>query len=134
MNVRKGLSTFAIVGCLTAAVASLGAAYDPYASPVPYGDALAQADSTAAGMRSWPEDDSTVNGLEARFISDPDMTAPGVAMEQRQILEGQVAAVDESGSLMLRTDDGLIALQLAPEDVRGVGVGDVMQVALLEIE
>ena len=123
MNARKSLSMFAAAFVLTASVATLASATDPYASlPLPYGDLLSRSDSTS------------VDALEASVIDDPDMTAQGALAEQQQILEGQVAAVDESGSLMLRTGDGLIALQLAPEDVQGVGVGDTMQVALMESE
>jgi hypothetical protein len=48
-------------------------------------------------------------------------------------LEGTVAAVDyQSGQLILRTDDGLVNLTAAPEDIEDVNVGDVIRVALAD--
>jgi hypothetical protein len=52
---------------------------------------------------------------------------------ERPILRGEVAAVDhESGQLILATDAGLFQLQVLPEDVQDVSIGDVIRVALIE--
>jgi hypothetical protein len=52
---------------------------------------------------------------------------------ERPILRGEVAAVDhESGALILSTEAGLFQLQVMPEDLQDVSVGDLVRVALIE--
>jgi len=48
------------------------------------------------------------------------------------VLEGQVAAANESGALVLRTADGMIALQVPPEEIQGVSIGETVRVPISE--
>jgi len=40
-----------------------------------------------------------------------------------------VVAASENGELLLRTDDGLLAFVVAPEDIQGVSIGETVRVS-----
>lgn len=48
------------------------------------------------------------------------------------VIEGQVAAASESGELLLRTDKGMLAFLVPPEEIQGVSIGETVQVPLAD--
>jgi hypothetical protein len=121
MNIRKSLSAFAVAGVLAASMTAVASARDAYSDlPLPYGDLKAQADAAFIASQSGASSDNE--------------SMMGQDIAEGPVLDGQVAAVDESGNLVVRTDDGLIAFQLQPQDVQGMSVGDPIEIALLEDE
>jgi hypothetical protein len=46
------------------------------------------------------------------------------------VVEGQVAAAGESGELLLRTDDGLIAFLVPPKEIQGISIGETVRVPI----
>jgi hypothetical protein len=50
------------------------------------------------------------------------------------VIEGQVAAASESGELLLRTDKGMVAFLVPPEEIQGVSIGQTVQVPLADDE
>jgi hypothetical protein len=66
--------------------------------------------------------------------TDPGREA-AAATAERPVLEGQVAAIDyASGQLILETDEGFVALQASPDEVSDLHVGDLVTVALEEVD
>jgi hypothetical protein len=50
------------------------------------------------------------------------------------VIEGQVAAASESGELLLRTDKGMVAFLVPPEEIQGVSIGQTVKVPLADDE
>jgi hypothetical protein len=54
---------------------------------------------------------------------------------QAPSIEGTVAAIDhDSGRFVLDTDDGPVNFTTTPEELAGVGLGDIVRVSLVSVE
>jgi hypothetical protein len=68
-----------------------------------------------------------------RFVSDPSADpASSGDLEQGRVVTGRVLKVDANeGTLVIQTPMGLIALRGPAEELRGVAVGDVVEVEVI---
>jgi hypothetical protein len=117
MNTRRSLSGLAAVALLAASVSSVSA-HAASSGSVGGSEALNRSDDVCAEPTTVSTERSSTGPVEAT---------------EGPSFEGTVAAVDyQSGQLILRTDDGLVNLTAAPEDIEDVNVGDVIRVALAD--
>ena len=106
MNFSGYVTRVTLAAALLIGVATSARAETPYESlPLPYGDLMTQVD------------DEYVNAQQP-------------ARDEPAVIEGQVAAASESGELLIRTGDGMIALLVPSEEIRGVSIGETVRVSL----
>lgn len=109
MKLWSMLSTLALAGAVLAS---------PVAAGQPTGDrsVLSDEGSVRANELPRPERDRKLDSAEI-----PDSSS----------IEGLVAAIEhDTGRMILDTAEGPISLTAAPEDLRGIEVGDMVRVSL----
>jgi hypothetical protein len=114
MTCIRGIATLGFALIVLLALAPASRAQTPYASPSP--------DSSSRSADDAIKNDQAVN----------DETNNDETALEPLVIEGQVVAASENGELLLRTDNGMLAFVVPPEEIQGVSIGQTVQVPLSE--
>ncbi len=124
MKLRQGFAVFAAAGMLVSLASIAGAETNDSTTLAP-----------PPGVTTDPPGMTTDQpGMDQPGVTRDQPTIgdqqPGGTAQSSGVIEGKVAAIDESGHVLLHTAEGLLALRVSPDQVQGVSVGQTVRVAV----